>query len=141
MATINILGDFFISSINGLRFGDALKQELQSASLNIVNMEAPIRLLGCEPIKKSGPSLCQDPNVPTRPNNFRATINGNNLFIQKLETAIPSAQATVVNAQNGSIVVNQQFTSSLLEQIANTGVYVLLIQTAGGTLVGQFIVQ
>ena len=78
---------------------------------------------------------------PPRPNNFRATINGNALTINKLETSIPSAQATVVNASTGGIVVNQQFTTSLSEQISNAGVYVLHIQTAGGALVGQFIVQ
>lgn len=79
--------------------------------------------------------------VPTRPTDFRASINGNSLAISKRNEAIPSAQATVVNAQTGSIVVNQQFTSSLLEQIATSGVYVLHIQTAGGALVGQFVVQ
>ena len=78
---------------------------------------------------------------PTRPRDFRATINGNQLSILKQEAAIPSAQATVVKASTGSMVLNQQFTSSLLEQIATHGVYVLHIQTAGGTLVGQFIVQ
>lgn len=80
-------------------------------------------------------------NEPPHPNDFRATINGNALFINKLESAIPSAQATVVNASTGSIVVNQQFTTSLSEQITNSGVYVLHIQTDGGALVGQFIVQ
>jgi len=83
----------------------------------------------------------QSPNLPPRPTNFRATINGSNLSIQKLETAIPSAQATVVNASTGNIVVNQQFTDSYQGQISNSGVYVLHIQTAGGALVGQFIVQ
>ena len=78
---------------------------------------------------------------PTRPRSFRAAINGNALSITKLETSIPSAQATVVNAQTGSIVVNQQFTTSLSEQIATQGVYVLHIETDGGALVGQFIVQ
>ena len=81
-----------------------------------------------------------DPH-PTRPTSFRATINGNSLTILRQDNAIPSAQATVVNAQTGSIVVNQQFTSSLTEQIATSGVYVLHIQTAGGALVGQFVVQ
>ena len=81
-----------------------------------------------------------DPEPP-RPTDFRATINGNSLSINKLESTIPSAQATVVNASTGSIVVNQQFTSSLFEQISNSGVYVLHIQTAGGALVGQFVVQ
>lgn len=81
-----------------------------------------------------------EPNPP-RPTSFRATINGTNLSIQKLESSIPSAQATVVNAQTGSIVVNEQFTTSLSEQISTTGVYVLHIETAGGALVGQFVVQ
>lgn len=80
-------------------------------------------------------------STPTRPRDFCATINGNNLSIQKLESSIPSAQATVVNAQTGNIVVNQQFTDTYQGQISNAGVYVLHIQTANGALVGQFIVQ
>ena len=83
----------------------------------------------------------QSPNDPPRPRNFRATINGNTLSIEKREEAIPSAQATVVNASTGGVVVNQQFTTTLSEQIATQGVYVLHIETAGGALVGQFIVQ
>ena len=78
---------------------------------------------------------------PTRPNDFRATINGNTLSVSKENEAIPSAQATVVNASTGSIVVNEQFTNSLLEQISSQGVYALRIETAGGALVGQFVVQ
>lgn len=78
---------------------------------------------------------------PVDPNSFRATINGNALSITKREASIPSAQATVVNASTGGIVVNQQFTNSLSEQINTAGVYVLHIQTDGGALVGQFIVQ
>ena len=81
-----------------------------------------------------------DPN-PVRPRDFRATINGNSLSVQKLESAIPSAQATVVNSSTGNIVLNQQFTTSLSGQIATSGVYVLHIQTTNGSLVGQFIVQ
>ncbi len=79
--------------------------------------------------------------TPTRPNNFRATINGNTLSIEKREAAIPSAHALVVNAATGSIVVNEQFTTSLLEQISTSGVYALRIDTDGGALVGQFVVQ
>ena len=80
-------------------------------------------------------------STPTRPNSFRATINVNNLSITKLESTIPSAQATVVNASTGGIVLNQQFTNSLSQQISNAGVYVLHIQTTSGALVGQFVVQ
>lgn len=83
----------------------------------------------------------QSPKVPPCPTCFHATINGNSLSITKQEPAIPSAQATVVNASTGSIVLNQQFTNSVQQQISNTGVYVLHITTAGGALVGQFIVQ
>ena len=79
--------------------------------------------------------------TPTRPTDFRATINGNTLSIEKREAAIPSAQAIVVNAATGGIVANQQFTNSLLEQISAQGVYALRIETAGGALVGQFVVQ
>lgn len=80
-------------------------------------------------------------DTPTRPRDFRATINGNSLSVSKENEDIPSAQATVVNASTGSIVVNEQFTNSLLEQISSQGVYALRIETAGGALVGQFIVQ
>ena len=80
-------------------------------------------------------------HVPTRPTNSRATINGNSLTVLKQEAAIPSARAVVVNASTGSVVINRDFTSSLNEQIANAGVYVLRIETAGGALIGQFRVQ
>lgn len=80
-------------------------------------------------------------STPTRPAGFRATINGNQLSILKQEAAIPSAQAMVVKASTGSMVLNRQFTNSLSEQIATSGVYVLRISTAGGDLVGQFVVQ
>lgn len=83
----------------------------------------------------------QSPDVPTRPTDFRATINGNSLTILKQEEAIPSAQAVVVNAATGRVVVNEQFTNSLSEQIATPGVYVLRISTADGALTGQFIVE
>ena len=79
--------------------------------------------------------------TPTRPRDFRATINGNTLSIEKREAAIPSAQAIIVNAATGGVVVNEQFTNSLSRPIANAGVYVLRIETAGGDLVGQFVVQ
>ena len=79
--------------------------------------------------------------TPTRPNDFRATINGNILSVSKENEDIPSAQATVVNASTGGVVVNQQFTTTLSEQISAQGVYALRIETAGGALIGQFIVQ
>ena len=83
----------------------------------------------------------QSEPTPTRPRDFRATINGNTLSVSKENEAIPSAQATVVNASTGGVVVNQQFTTTLSEQISAQGVYALRIETAGGALVGQFIVQ
>lgn len=79
--------------------------------------------------------------VPPRPNGFRASINGNSLVIEKQDEAIPSAQATVVNASTGNVVLNQSFTDSLQEQVASAGVYVLRIETAGGALTGRFIVE
>ena len=80
-------------------------------------------------------------DTPTRPRDFRATINGNTLSVSKENEAIPSAQATVVNAATGGVVVHQQFTTTLSEQISAQGVYALHIETAGGALVGQFVVQ
>ena len=83
----------------------------------------------------------QNPDTPPTPNGFRASINGNSLVIEKQDEAIPSAQATVVNASTGNVVLNQPFTDSLQEQVASAGVYVLRIETAGGALTGRFIVE
>ena len=80
-------------------------------------------------------------DTPTRPRDFRATINGNTLSVSKENEDIPSAQAIVVNASTGGVVVNQQFTTTLSEQISAQGVYALRIETAGGALTGQFVVQ
>lgn len=81
------------------------------------------------------------PINPTRPNDFRATINGNSFSLVKRSASIPSAQATVVNASTGNVVLNQQFANSIQHQIATSGVYILHIQTANGALTGQFVVQ
>ncbi len=70
------------------------------------------------------------PNNPPRPTNFRATIDGTTLVVTKQESA-----------STGSIVVNQPFTTSITQQISTPGVYALRIHTAGGDLIGQFIVQ
>lgn len=109
-------------------------EEVEILLMEVISMQ-PIP--GDDPL--DGPDT--EGETPTRPRSFRATIDGNALSITKQDEAIPSAQATVVNASTGGIVINQQFTTSLNEQIATTGVYVLHIETAGGALVGQFIVQ
>ena len=83
----------------------------------------------------------QYPGVPTRPNDFHATINGNAFSLNRLNNAIPSARATVVNASTGNVMLDQQFTNSIQHQIATSGVYILHIQTANGALTGQFVVQ
>lgn len=83
----------------------------------------------------------KEPIDPTRPTSFHATIDVNTLSITKEDENIPFAQAIVINASTGGIVLNQQFTNSLQEQISNAGIYALRIETAGGALVGQFIVQ
>ena len=109
-------------------------EEIEIQLMEVISMQ-PIG--GDDPLDNP----TQSGENPTRPRDFRATINGNLLSVTKQEASIPSAQATVVNATTGGIVLNQQFTTSLSEQISNTGVYVLHIETAGGALVGQFIVQ
>ena len=109
-------------------------EEVEIQLMEVIQMTP---LPGVDPLDDPG----QMGDNPTRPNDFRATINGTTLSIEKREEAIPSAQATVVNASTGGVVVNQQFTTTLSEQIATQGVYALRIETAGGALVGQFIVQ
>lgn len=109
-------------------------EEVEIQLMEVVGMGT---IGGDDPL--DGPS--QSGHEPTRPRSFRATIDGNSLTILKQEAAIPSAQATVVKASTGSMVLNRQFTNSLSEQIATPGVYVLRISTAGCDLVGQFMVQ
>ena len=109
-------------------------EEVEILLTEVVGMSV---LPGADPLDDSN----QTPPEPTRPAGFRATINGNLLSILKQDATIPSAQATVVKASTGSMVLNRQFTNSLSEQIATPGVYVLRISTAGGDLVGQFVVQ
>ncbi len=109
-------------------------EEVEIQLFEVVSMTP---LPGDNPL--DGPS--QSGDNPTDPTQFRATINGNYLSVENLSNDIPSAQAIVVNASTGAIVVNEIFTESLEEQIPNTGIYVLNIQTAGGALTGQFIVQ
>lgn len=109
-------------------------EEIEITLMEVIQMNP---LPGDDPLDDPEQSVPE----PPRPTSFRATINGNSLTILKQEEAIPSAQAVVVNAATGGVVVNEQFTNSLSRPIANAGVYVLRIETAGGDLVGQFVVQ
>lgn len=108
--------------------------EMEIQLQEVVSM-SPVQ--GDEPFDNSG----KEGHVPTRPTDFRATIDGNALSITKEDETIPIAQAIVANASTGGIVLNQQFTNTLQEQIPNAGTYALRIETASGALVGQFIVQ
>ena len=94
-------------------------------------------LPGDDPLDGPG----QHPDDPPRPTSFRATIDGHFLRVTKQNANIPSAQVSVVSASNGGLVLNQLMTDSMEETISNNGVYVLHIETEGGALVGQFIVQ
>lgn len=94
-------------------------------------------LPGDDPLDGPG----QHPDDPPRPTSFRATIDGHFLRVIKQNVSIPSAQVSVVSASNGGLVLNQLMTDSMEETISNNGVYVLHIETEGGALVGQFIVQ
>ena len=109
-------------------------EEVVIQLMEVVMMEP---LPGDDPL--DGPE--QSGNNPTRPTDFRATINGHFLHLTKQNANIPSAQVIVVNASNGGLVLNQSMTNSLEETISNNGVYVLHIETDGGALVGQFVVQ
>lgn len=113
----------------------ALRAEEVAIQLMAVAMMEPIP--GDDPLDDP----FQSPNDPPRPNDFRATINGHFISVIKQNANIPTAQVSVVNASNGSLVLNQSITNSLEETISNNGVYVLHIETDGGALVGQFIVQ
>lgn len=109
-------------------------EEIEIQLMEVVEMSI---LPGDNPLDDSN----QSPKDPPRPRDFRATIDGTTLMVSKQEQTIPSAQAVVVNTSTGNVLVNQSFTSSLTRQISVPGIYALRIHTAGGDLVGQFIVQ
>ena len=83
----------------------------------------------------------QFPPTPIQPNGFHASIHGRTLSVTRLQTSIPSAPVTVVNAATGNVVLSRQLTSSMSEQIGTLGMHVLHIETDGGALIGQFVVQ
>ena len=109
----------------------------EEIEIQLYEMVEVILLPGDNPLDDSS----NPPILPPSPTSFRATIDGTTLVVTKQESAIPSAQAIVANASTGSIVVNQPFTTSITQQISTPGVYALRIHTAGGDLIGQFIVQ
>ena len=113
----------------------ALRAEEVVIQLMEVVMMSP--LPGDDPL--DGPGHMGD--TPPCQTCFRATIDGHFLRVIKQNADIASAQVAVVNASNGGLVLNQLMTESLEETISNSGVYVLHIETDGGALVGQFIVQ
>ncbi len=113
----------------------ALRAEEVAIQLMEVVTMSPIP--GDDPL--DGPE--QSGNNPTRPTSFHATIDGHFLRIIKQDSNIPFAQVSVVAASNGGMVLNQAMTDSMEETISNNGVYVLHIETDGGDLVGQFVVQ
>lgn len=62
---INITGDFYLPSVDGWQFGPSLSKFLKDGDINVVNLEAPLKVPNAKPTKKSGPSLCQDYAVPS----------------------------------------------------------------------------
>lgn len=62
--TINLAGDFYVPNIEDWTIDSQLYSILQEGDINGINFEAPVRTEGTIPIKKSGPSLCQDPKAP-----------------------------------------------------------------------------
>lgn len=127
---------FFVLAL-GVLFAMPTLLHAEEVEIPLFEVISMTPLPGDNPLDGSG----EVGNVPTRPGDFRATINGNAFAITRQNSNIPSAQAIVVNASTGNIVVNSNFTESLQQQIPNAGVYVLNIQTANGALTGQFMVQ
>lgn len=113
--------------------------------LHAEEIEIPLtEVVSMEPIPGDNPldNPSQMGDNPTRPGNFRATIDFHFLSIVKLNPSIPSAHVIVVNAATGNVVVNRTMFDSLSEQITNSGVYLIHIQTfPNGAWEGQFIVQ
>lgn len=128
---------FFILALSVTLFAMPSILRAEEVVIPLFEVVSLVPLPGDNPLDDSNQTQID----PTRPGDFLATINGNALSVTILNEDIPSAQAIVVNASTGNIVVNEQFTESLEEQVPTAGVYVLNIQTANGALTGQFLVQ
>ena len=109
-----------------LRAGEVVIQLVEA-----IPMEA---LLGDNPLDNPEQT---DP-TPTRPNNFRATVDGRTLSVSIEEPAITGAQLRVY--KQGGLVVNRFFSSATAE-LLTAGSYSLEIETDGGLLVGNFDVE
>ena len=110
-------------------------EEVEIQLTEVVGMET---IPGDEPLDGNDH---MEPNPP-RPNNFRVTIDNHSLSIVKLNPSIHSAHVIVMNAVTGNIVINRTMFDSMSEQITNTGVYIIYIETfPNGVWEGQFIVQ
>ena len=102
MITINIVGDFFSPSLAGLHFGEKLQRQLGKADFNVVNFEGPIHVASVSPIRKSGPNISQDSNVPTflKGHNFKVFSLANNHSMdygeKALETTMESLSTEIV---------------------------------------------
>lgn len=103
MATINILGDFCVKSLEGLTIGNDLQRILDSGDINIVNFEAPIQTPNSRAILKSGPSLYQDAEAPLflRRHNFNVFTLANNHIMDFGE----KAALNTINAFKNSITL------------------------------------
>ena len=64
MITVSFFGDFCINKAKNLHFKEDLKPVLQEAALNVVNFEAPVKVLNAKGIVKIGPCLSNDALVP-----------------------------------------------------------------------------
>ncbi len=83
----------------------------------------------------------QNPDVPTRPTDFRATIDGSTLVVSIEEPSIPSANLRVTRVGTNALVVNHSFSDETVEQMPAADSYVIEIETAGGSLIGYFDVE
>ncbi|MBR1878413.1 MAG: hypothetical protein IJ814_05325 [Paludibacteraceae bacterium] len=123
----------FIALVLGalIAFPRALGAE--EVEIQLVEMAGVGLIEGDNPF--DGPS--QSGHAPTRPNDFRATIDGNILNITIEEPSITDAQLLRVYKQS-TIVVDHSFSFGTTEILPSPGAYTLEIQTAGGMLVGNF---
>lgn len=92
---------------------------------------------GLDPLDDSDPIG----ETPTTPTSFRASINGNQLDVSIEDTSISSAVMRVMRHSTNTTIIEQTIYDETTEYIPESGVYTLEIETAGGTLVGQFNVR
>jgi len=115
---INIVGDFFVPNLQNHKFGQQISAQLAKADINVINLEGPLRTTGTFPAHKSGPHLCQDPNIPSflESNHFNVISISNNHIMDYGERALQYTKDSFVVKMIGAGVFDEVYSIKIVSK-------------------------